>query len=206
MPKLALLCLALLALLAMATAALPCATCNAELTGKGVPADDAALICTKALKCTPNAVAMAVMRWSATSKIRTSKARVSANGKFRAFVQAMGAAKYTDCSAAGHLFTVAAVDQNPTPAVKGQTLSINVMGTMSKAAAAITWVSELSFGGQVLFTDSIADSIDAGPTDFTYDMDVPADAPNGVYTFKQAITVDATKEQVFCVSSTFTLA
>jgi hypothetical protein len=203
MTKLAVLCLALLALLAMATAALPCATCNAELTGKGVPADDATLICTKALKCTPNAVAM---QWPATSKIRTSKARVNSNGKFRAFVQALGAAKYTDCSAAGHLFTVAAVDQNPTPAVRGQPLSINVMGTMSKAAAAITWVSELSFGFKIVFTDSIADSIDAGPTDFTYDMTLPADAPSGVYTFKQAITVDATKEQVFCVSSSFTLA
>jgi hypothetical protein len=206
MTKLALLCLALLALLATATAALPCATCNAELTGKGVPADDAALICTKALKCTPNAVAMAIMQWSATSKIRTNKARVNSNGKFRAFVQALGAAKYTDCAAAGHLFTVAAVDQNPTPAVKGQALSINVMGTMSKAAAAITWVSELTFGGQTLFTDSLGGPIDTGANDFTYDMMVPADAPNGVYTFKTAATVDATKEQVFCVSSTFTLA
>jgi hypothetical protein len=202
MSKLPLLCLALLALIAMAAAAIPCATCTAELTGKGVPADDAALICTKALKCTPNAVAM---QWPATSKIRAIKARVNSNGKFRAFVQALGAVKFTDCSAAGHLFKVAAVNQNPTPAVKGQPLSINVMGTMSKAAASATWVSELSFGGQILFTDSTTGAIDVGPNDFTYDMMVPADAPSGVYTFKQAITVDATKEQVFCVSSTFTL-
>ena len=191
---------------AMQALAIPCDKCNAELTEKGVPADDAAKICAKLIKCQP-AVATVQESTPAMPAFRVNGASVRTSVQRRTLVAKYAAAKFTDCSATGHLATLTGAEHDPSPPAKGTNTLISALATLPNAIGASTSSVELTFGaGEVVFTDTFPiATLPAGDVYVDFDFDIPANAPAGTYTFKETLVVDATKEQVFCMSTSFTL-
>ena len=107
--------------------------------------------------------------------------------------------------------SISSVLSNEFPPVKGDTLSLNVTGNLTKEVTSGQYTIAASVGGFPL--PPLTGDIDAfrslpwpvGSLNFTYSQSIPSAAPSGKYDVKIS-AVDQDKTQIFCISISFTLS
>jgi len=120
------------------------------------------------------------------------------------------AVPYKWCGKAGDDATITSITSNEFPPVKGDVLSLNVTGNLSKEVTDGKYTIAASVGGFPLpdidGPISLFRSLpwSTGELNFTYSQLIPAAAPSGSYSVKIS-AVDQNKTQIFCISIAFQL-
>ena len=179
-------------------AAIKCDACLAKFAD--LPADDAAKLCTKVLKCQPAAAAAAVAAFAAAA------AAPAMWPAFSNFATATSAGvPFSDCSDAGHLLQVTAVALNPNPPQRGQNVAITISGNLASAVGSATaQLTVLAGTFPVLNQNFQLPGASAGPISQTVNIVVPGIAPSGTYTAKGVIT-SSDGRQLACITANFNL-
>jgi len=117
---------------------------------------------------------------------------------------------YKWCGKAGDDATITSIVSNEFPPVKGDTLSLNVTGNLTKEVTDGTYVIAVSVGGFPL--PDINGPISkfrslpwsTGELNFTFSQLIPSAAPSGSYSVKIS-AVDQNNTQIFCITVAFQL-
>lgn len=117
---------------------------------------------------------------------------------------------YKWCGSSSDDATLTSIVSNEFPPVKGDTLSLNVTGNLSKEVTSGQYTIAITVGGFPL--PDLTGDIDSfrplpwpvGDLNFTYSQGIPSAAPSGNYNVKIS-AVDQDSTQIFCISISFTL-
>ena len=114
------------------------------------------------------------------------------------------------CGSSSDDATISSIVSNEFPPIKGDTLSLNVTGNLSKEVTSGTYAIGVTVGGISLpeLTGDISAFLPlpwpTGPLNFTYAQTIPDIAPSGNYVVKIS-AVDQDGVQIFCISIAFAL-
>jgi len=117
---------------------------------------------------------------------------------------------YKWCGSSTDDATLSSIVSNEFPPVKGDTLSLNVTGNLTKEVTSGTYAIGITVGGFPL--PDLTGNLSAfkplpwpvGDLNFTYSQAIPSAAPSGNYNVKIS-AVDQDSNQIFCVSIAFAL-
>ena len=117
---------------------------------------------------------------------------------------------YKSCGSSTDDATLTSIVSNEFPPVKGDNLSLNVTGNLTKNVTAGQYTIAITVGGFPLpdLTGDISSfralPWPVGELNFTYSQDIPSAAPSGSYVVKIS-AVDQDSDQIFCISIAFSL-
>ena len=117
---------------------------------------------------------------------------------------------YKWCGASTDDATLDSIVSNEFPPVKGDTLTLNVTGNLTKEVTSGTYTISVTVSGFPL--PDITGDISAfravpwpvGELNFTYSQAIPSAAPSGSYTVKIS-AVDQDSNEIFCINIAFSL-